>query len=183
MRERKSAVSFLTVALFVVFLSMAEAAVRRTHSEGAQGPSRVLAALPASRVAFVAPSVGTTGFPRHRQFHQVRRLQRLRLNAGKKEWFGMNDVKVVKRSDEDIAAFHEKERERWRTVYNEVYKETPQDFYPGDRIQIIDDDSEYFGQQGVVLHYLFDDGYMSCQTTKCSYPLTVLLDDKDEVAE
>ena len=30
--------------------------------------------------------------------------------------------------DEDVAAFHEKERIRWDVVYEEVYKETPQEF-------------------------------------------------------
>ena len=99
------------------------------------------------------------------------------VQAGKKEWFGINDVRVVKRNPEDVAAFHEKERTRWRQVYNEEYVETSQDFYPGDRVEIIDDESDYEGQQGVVINFDFDDGYMSCQTTNSRYPLTVVLDE------
>ena len=100
------------------------------------------------------------------------------MQAGKKEWFGINDVRVVKRNPEDVAAFHEKERARWRQVYNEDYVETSQDFYPGDRVEIIDDESDYEGQQGVVVNFDFDDGYMSCQTTNSRYPLTVVLDER-----
>ena len=99
------------------------------------------------------------------------------MRAGKKEWFGINDVRVITRNPEDVAAFHEKERTRWREVYNEDYVESPQDFYPGDRIEVIDDESDYEGRQGVVLNYDFDDGYMSCQTTNSRYPLTVMLDE------
>ena len=84
---------------------------------------------------------------------------------------------VVKRRDEDVAAFHETERERWRKVYDEEYVETKQDFYPGDRVEVLDDD--YEGRQGVVLHYDFDDGYESCQTCQSSYPVTVLLDEPE----
>jgi len=100
------------------------------------------------------------------------------VQAGKKEWFGINDVRVVKRNPEDVAAFHEKERARWRQVYNEDYVETSQDFYPGDRVEIIDDESDYEGQQGVVVNFDFDDGYMSCQTTNSRYQLTVVLDER-----
>mmetsp|Transcript_13140 Transcript_13140/g.19197 ORF Transcript_13140/g.19197 Transcript_13140/m.19197 type:complete len:102 (+) Transcript_13140:206-511(+) len=99
------------------------------------------------------------------------------MSAGKKEWFGRNDVRVVSRDPTDVAAFHEKECERWRTVYNEEYVEAKQDFYPGDRVLVIDDESEYEGRLGVVVNYDFDDGYMSCQTTNSRYPLTVVLDD------
>ncbi|CAE7667507.1 unnamed protein product [Symbiodinium pilosum] len=102
---------------------------------------------------------------------------RVLMRAGKKEWFGINDVRVITRNPEDVAAFHDKERTRWREVYNEDYVESPQDFYPGDRIEVIDDESDYEGRQGVVLNYDFDDGYMSCQTTNSRYPLTVMLDE------
>ncbi|CAJ1358862.1 unnamed protein product [Effrenium voratum] len=105
------------------------------------------------------------------------RTARVRRQAGKKAYFGIRDLMVVKRRDEDVAAFHETERERWRKVYDEEYVETKQDFYPGDRVEVLDDD--YEGRQGVVLHYDFDDGYESCQTCQSSYPVTVLLDEPE----
>eukprot|EP00747_Dinoflagellata_sp_TGD_P220057 gnl/TRDRNA2_/TRDRNA2_92069_c1_seq2.p1 gnl/TRDRNA2_/TRDRNA2_92069_c1~~gnl/TRDRNA2_/TRDRNA2_92069_c1_seq2.p1 ORF type:complete len:109 (+),score=14.29 gnl/TRDRNA2_/TRDRNA2_92069_c1_seq2:46-327(+) len=92
---------------------------------------------------------------------------------------------IVKRNQEDVAAFHEKERKRWRDVYDEEYTETPQDFYPGDRVEIVEDIGvtgieNVKGMQGVVTHYEFDDGYESCQTCSTSCPVTVLLDEKVE---
>lgn len=102
---------------------------------------------------------------------------------GVKGYFAIRDLLVLKRNDEDVAAFHEKERKRWREVYDEEYVESPQDFYPGDRVEVIADVSvnkdikNAEGMQGVVTHFDFDDGYESCQTCQSSYPVTVLLDD------
>ena len=98
-------------------------------------------------------------------------------------YFAIRDLLVVQRKEEDVAAFHESEKKRWRKVYDEEYVETPQDFYPGDRVEVISDVSvnkdikNAEGMRGVVTHFDFDDGYESCQTCQSSYPVTVLLDD------
>ena len=102
--------------------------------------------------------------------------------SGPKGYFSTNDVILVERRDEDVAAFHEKERTRWREVYDEEYAEAPQDFYPGDRVQIVSavkvkEIEDASGMMGVVTHYEFDDGYESCQTCSTSCPVTVMLDE------
>lgn len=103
-----------------------------------------------------------------------------------KGYFAIRDLLVVERKEEDVAAFHESERKRWRKVYDEEYVETPQDFYPGDRVEVIADVSvnkdirSAEGMRGVVTHFDFDDGYESCQTCQSSYPVTVLLDEIPE---
>ena len=103
-------------------------------------------------------------------------------------YFAIRDLLVVQRNEEDVAAFHESEKKRWRKVYDEEYVETPQDFYPGDRVEVISDVSvnkdikNAEGMRGVVTHFDFDDGYESCQTCQSSYPVTVLLDDPKELA-
>mmetsp|Transcript_49332 Transcript_49332/g.81920 ORF Transcript_49332/g.81920 Transcript_49332/m.81920 type:complete len:193 (+) Transcript_49332:45-623(+) len=107
----------------------------------------------------------------------------------KKSYFAIEDVLLVERTEDDVIAFHEKERRRWLEVYDEVYVEAPQEFYPGDRVQVVssvlvkavfDDSVEDFidakGMQGCVVHYEFDDGYESCQTCSTSCPVTVQLD-------
>ena len=103
--------------------------------------------------------------------------------AGLKGYFAENDVLLVSRKDEDVAAFHEKERIRWDVVYEEVYKEVDQPFYPGDRVKIVSDakvkELDVKGRQGVVTHYEFDDGYEACQCVATSCPLTVLLDEEE----
>lgn len=102
---------------------------------------------------------------------------------GVKGYFAIRDLLVVERKEEDVQKFHEKEKVRWRKVYDEEYVETPQDFYPGDRVEVIADVSvnkdikNAEGMRGVVTHFDFDDGYESCQTCQSSYPVTVLLDD------
>ena len=100
-----------------------------------------------------------------------------------KGYFGSTDVKLIERKDEDVAAFHASETRRWDVVYDEVYVETPQEFYPGDRVEVVADikvkDIENAkGMQGVVTNFEFDDGYESCQTCSTSCPVTVLLDDE-----
>jgi len=121
------------------------------------------------------PRLSGLGPPGRR--HPQARAPRLRIRAGKKGYFGLRDVIVKKRDEKDVAAFHESERIRWRKVYNEEYVETPQDFYPGDRVEILDED--YEGMEGVVVHFDFDDGYESCQTCQSSYPVTVLFDEPE----
>ena len=103
---------------------------------------------------------------------------------GLKGYFATNDVLLVSRRDSDIAAFHEKERVRWREVYDEEYVESPQEYYPGDRVEIINsmkvkEIEDAKGMQGTVTHYEFDDGYESCQTCSTSCPVSVLLDTAD----
>ena len=98
-----------------------------------------------------------------------------------KGYFGSTDVKLIERKDEDVAAFHTSETRRWDVVYDEVYVETPQEFYPGDRVEVVADikvkDIENAkGMQGVVTNFEFDDGYESCQTCSTSRPVAVLLD-------
>uniref|UniRef100_A0A7S2NLV3 NAD(P)-binding domain-containing protein n=1 Tax=Haptolina brevifila TaxID=156173 RepID=A0A7S2NLV3_9EUKA len=98
-----------------------------------------------------------------------------------KGYFATKDVLLVARSSDDVAAFHEKERKRWREVYDEEYVEAPQEFYPGDRVEIVGaiavrEMEDARGMHGVVLHFEFDDGYEACQTCSTSCPLTVLLD-------
>ena len=105
------------------------------------------------------------------------------MQSGLKGYFQINEVLLVDRKESDVAAFHEKERRRWREVYDEDYVEAPQEFYPGDRVEIVRDvqvkDIENAkGMQGVVTHYEFADGYESCQTCRTSNPVTVLLDEK-----
>ena len=102
--------------------------------------------------------------------------------AGVKGYYSINDVLLVKRCDEDVSRFHEKERERWRVVYDEEYKEAPQEFYPGDRVKIVSEEpvktiSNPKGMEGVVTHYEFDDGYEACQTCSTSCPVTVMLEE------
>ena len=108
--------------------------------------------------------------------------------AGVKGYFAMRDVLLVERSDDDVAHFHEKERIRWREVYDEEYKEAPQEFYPGDRVKVVSEEPLRFGfpvktienpkgMEGVVTHYEFDDGYEACQTCSTSCPVTVMLEE------
>lgn len=101
--------------------------------------------------------------------------------SGVKGYFAEKDVLLITRTDEDVAAFHAKERHRWREVYDEEYVEAPQEFYPGDRVEIVGDVKvkdidNAKGMQGTVTHYEFDDGYESCQTCSTSCPVTVLLE-------
>ena len=108
--------------------------------------------------------------------------------GGLKGYFADRDVLLVERNQEDIAAFHAKERTRWREVYDEEYKEAPQEFYPGDRVKVVSDVpvkrrgevvlESARGIQAVVTHYEFDDGYESCQTCSTSLPVTVLFDEE-----
>ena len=106
----------------------------------------------------------------------------LQMQAGQlKGYFATSDVQLVARSEEDVTAFHEKERNRWRVVYDEDYVEAPQEYYPGDRVKIVSDIKvkeieNANGMQGTVVHFEFDDGYESCQTCSSSCPVTVLLD-------
>ena len=100
-----------------------------------------------------------------------------------KGYFASSDVELIERKDEDVAAFHAKEAHRWDVVYEEVYKEVPQDFYPGDRVEIVSDMpvkeiENAKGMRGVVVHYEFDDGYECCQTLSTSLPVEVLLDEQ-----
>eukprot|EP00435_Cladocopium_sp_Y103_P065584 s1865_g27.t1 len=145
------------------------------------GRSRVLSVLllvaawwqPATwhRTAFVTGPLGRS-----------RRMAAVQMR-GVKGYFAIRDLLVVQRNKGDVAAFHESEKKRWRKVYDEEYVETPQDFYPGDRVEVISDVSvnkdikNAEGMRGVVTHFDFDDGYESCQTCQSSYPVTVLLDD------
>ena len=97
-----------------------------------------------------------------------------------KGYFASNDVLLVERNDEHVAAFHEKERTRWREVYDEEYVEAPQEFYPGDVVEIVGEVKvkeieNARGMRGVVTHFEFDDGYESCQTCSSSCPVTVIL--------
>ena len=113
----------------------------------------------------------------------------LRMQAvGLKGYFADRDVLLVERKQEDVAAFHAKERTRWREVYDEEYKEAPVEFYPGDRVRIVSDVpvkrrgevvlESAKGIEGVVTHYEFDDGYESCQTCSTACPVTVLFDEE-----
>ena len=113
----------------------------------------------------------------------------LRMQAvGLKGYFADRDVLLVERKQEDVAAFHAKERTRWREVYDEEYTEAPQEFYPGDRVRIVSDVpvkrrgevvlESARGIEGVVTHYEFDDGYESCQTCSTACPVTVLFDEE-----
>lgn len=105
--------------------------------------------------------------------------------TGVKGYFGSSDVSLLQRNDEDVSKFHEKERIRWREVYDEEYVEAPQEFYPGDRVKIVNDMQVTFkgetqidnanGMEGLVIHYEFDDGYEACQCVATAFPLTVLL--------
>lgn len=104
---------------------------------------------------------------------------------GVKGYFASSDVALVERKDEDVAAFHERERIRWDVVYEETYVETPQEFYPGDRVKIVSEMQvkeveNAKGMQGVVVHYEFDDGYECCQTLSTSMPLMVVLESEPE---
>ena len=104
------------------------------------------------------------------------------MQTGLKGYFATSDVQLVERSEDDVSAFHEKERTRWRVVYDEEYKEAPQEYYPGDRVKVVNDVKvkeieNANGMQGVVVHFEFDDGYESCQTCSSSCPVTVLLDE------
>ncbi len=98
-----------------------------------------------------------------------------------KGYLATNDVLLVERSAENVAAFHEKERVRWRDVYDEEYVEAPQEFYPGDIVKVvksvtIKDIDDAKGMRGVVKHFEFDDGFESCQTCSTACPVTVLFD-------
>ena len=115
--------------------------------------------------------------------------QALRMQAGGlKGYFAIKDVLLVERSEVDVTAFHAKERTRWREVYDEEYTEAPQEFYSGDRVEVVSDvplkrrgevvTESAKGIQGVVTHYEFDDGYESCQTCSTSCPVTVMFDEK-----
>lgn len=108
--------------------------------------------------------------------------------AGVKGYFAISDVLLIERSADDVARFHEKERIRWREVYDEEYKEAPQEFYPGDRVKVVSEEPVRFGfpvkiienpkgMEGVVTHYEFDDGYEACQTCSTSCPVTVMLEE------
>ena len=109
----------------------------------------------------------------------------VRMMAGVRGYFANRDVLLIERSEEAVAAFHEKERIRWDEVYDEVYVEGQYgelEYYPGDRVKVVGDVSvkeieNAFGMLGVVTHYEFDDGYESCQTCSTSCPVTVLLDE------
>ena len=64
----------------------------------------------------------------------------------------------------------------------ELPQQYDQEFYPGDRVEIVSDVQvkeieNAKGLRGVVTHFEFDDGYESCQTCSTSRPLTVLLDE------
>ena len=112
------------------------------------------------------------------------------VQLGVKGYFAADDVLLVQRSEEDVAAFHQKERNRWDEVYEEDYKgastyawdvATQGVFYPGDRVEVVGDvkvkDIENAkGMCGVVTHFEFDDGYEACQTCSTTFPVTVLLD-------
>ena len=59
-------------------------------------------------------------------------------------YFACRDVSLVERRDEDVATFHAKECERWDVVYDDdYYARHPGgivlDFYPGDRVEIVND--------------------------------------------
>ena len=105
---------------------------------------------------------------------------------GVKGYFASKDVMLLKRSEDSVAAFHEKERHRWDVVYDEDYFERypggmDLEFYPGDRVEIVTDVKVKHlenakGMRGTVTHYEFDDGYESCQTCSTSCPVTVVLD-------
>ena len=114
----------------------------------------------------------------------------LRADSTVKGYFASTDVVLLERKEEDVAAFHEKERNRWDVVYDEDYyaRHGPggQDleFYPGDRVEVVNsvkvkEIEDVKGMQGVVSHYEFDDGYESCQTCSTSCPVTVLLDEPE----
>ena len=126
--------------------------------------------------------------------HPALRISALRMQTGAaalpplKGYFADRDVLLVERSQEDVTAFHAKERTRWREVYDEEYKEAPVEFYPGDRVEVVCDEpvkrrgevvlESARGIQGVVTHYEFDDGYESCQTCSTSCPVTVQFDEE-----
>ena len=111
------------------------------------------------------------------------------MASGYKGYFAETDVLLVDRAEEDVAKFHAKERHRWREVYDEEYVEAPQEYYPGDRVEIVGDVQvksrgevvieNARGMRGTITHYEFDDGYESCQTCSTSCPVTVLLDDAE----
>ena len=97
-------------------------------------------------------------------------------------YYSERDVILIERKDADVKRFHDKERQRWLDVYEEVYNEVPQDFYPGDRVEVVADvkvkDIESTkGMTGVVTHFEFDDGYEACQSCTTTTPVTVLLDE------
>ena len=54
-----------------------------------------------------------------------------------KGYFAIRDLLVVERKASDVEAFHRKEQERWRRVYDEDYVEAKQEFYPGDRVEAV----------------------------------------------
>ena len=132
-----------------------------------------------------------TWLPTQRGHRSGRSMSSIQMMAVKevKGYFAIRDLLVVERKEEDVAAFHENERKRWREVYDEEYVETAQDFYPGDRVEVIADVSvnkdikNAEGMRGVVTHFDFDDGYESCQTCQSSYPVTVLLEWDPESSE
>lgn len=177
-------------------------------STASEGPAAKLAFTPIAPVfrpgglrpvkSSVTPGVRPEGFvqqlPRTRGSGVGRSHGRVEMaasgSADIKGYFSLRDVVLVKRNENDVAAFHEKERKRWRDVYDAEYKETPQDFYVGDRVKVVTDVEvlkggkvvieNADGMQGVVTNYDFDDGYESCQTCGTSVPVTVLLDYKLE---
>ena len=103
------------------------------------------------------------------------------MRAGVKGYFATKDVQLVERKEEDVLRFHEKERIRWREVYDEEYREADQEYYPGDKVEIVGsvkvkEIEDANGLTGIVTHFEFDDGYESCQTCSTSCPVTVMLD-------
>ena len=106
-----------------------------------------------------------------------------------KGYFAISDVQLVERNEEDVSAFHDKERNRWLVVYEEepppgtpgVPGGVPLEFYPGDRVKVVGDvkvkETSAQGMLGTVTHYEFDDGYECCQTLSTSTPVDVLLDE------
>ena len=67
--------------------------------------------------------------------------------------------------------------QKTRVAVIKAYNEAPQEFYPGDRVEIVSscpvkEIEDAKGLRGVVTHYEFDDGYECCQTLSTSTPLT-----------
>lgn len=121
---------------------------------------------------------------RHVSHAVVVRRATPQMAAGVKGYFALGEVLLLERRDEDVAAFNEKERHRWREVYEEECPDSllqSIEYYPGDRVEIVGDVQvkeieNAKGMRGFVTHYEFDDGYESCQTCSTTRPVAVLLD-------
>lgn len=138
----------------------------------------LLLALAMSTTATFTGASGRLPAARHRAVS-------LQASAGGVQgYFALSDVQLIARQQEDVAAFHAKERNRWEVVYEEECPDSlleSLEFYPGDRVKIVSDVEvksieNARGMKGTVTHFEFDDGYEACQTCSTTVPVAVLLD-------